>query len=605
MSSEPSSGSDSGGASDGEAKVALEAGRGLRALKRILRTDIGFFEREILYRAGEAGAESYFEKRREALGQGTPTILLGQILSILSSDGLGEYRLESVDEGNRTAEMTAKDALEILGLEDSDDREKAPSCSYTSGFLAGICKCAFGDEGFGNDEIFAHETECVSQGSPRCKFIVAPRRELERRGYKTVSREESISEHTLRLNEEILLRNLDLQNLALSLERKVRKRTEELRRSKDDYRSLINLSPDPILFISMDGSIVSVNHSVLDLLGYANKDEVEGMSVQDLLPEGSNKFSALKWALEKEGSLHNFEMILETRLNGEVTVEASARIAEIDQERCIQAILRDVTERNKLEKQLIEANEEADFLNDLLSHDIINYASAAMHFIETLEKSQTLSEPDRKHLRTVSKSVRCAHELATVVRDARRARLLVGKDCDSRDLVGVLREAIDESKKTYADRKVIIRFDPPSDPCRVQGNALLTRLFANLLTNAIKFDHNEEVMVDVEVIPTEASVEYWQVRISDRGRGIPDEDKTRVFDRYYRRDPTIPGTGLGLHLVSHIAESCGGSVGAENRVSGDYRKGTVMVTNLRKANGQISTGRSNPASGDHSGTPGG
>ena len=80
----------------------------------------------------------------------------------------------------------------------------------------------------------------------------------------------------------------------------------------------------------------------------------------------------------------------------------------------------------------------------------------------------------------------------------------------------------------------------------------------------------------------ESEKEYWQVRIADRGRGIADEEKAMIFDRYYRRDRSVPGTGLGLFLVSHLAQACSGSVRAENRVEGDYRKGTVMVVNLAK-----------------------
>lgn len=465
----------------------------------------------------------------------------------------------------------------------SNELQVTPSCSYTSGFLAGICKHAFDDEETESAEIFAHEVECVSQGKERCRFIVAPIRELERTGYKVECKKESISEHTLRLNEEILLRNLDLQNLALTLERKVRKRTEELGRSEENYRSLINLSPDPILIVAMGGRILSVNRSCLNLLGYGDRGDIEGRHIDDILPKDSDAFSALKWALDKESPAHNFEMNLDTKLNGVVTVEASARIAEIDKESCIQATLRDVTERIRLERQLVEAKEESEFLNDLLSHDMINHTTAAMHFLDKLERSQGLSESERKNMKTVSKAIRGAHELLSVVRDARRVVALGNKDCESKDLVTVLRDAIDESKRTYPDRKVTVNFRPPTEPCKVRGSPLLTRLFANLLTNAIKFDHNEEVVVDVDIVAAhEEDDDYWRVRIADYGRGILDDEKPKIFERYYRQDHSVPGAGLGLHLVSHLVGCCGGTIRVENRVEGDHRKGTVMITSLIK-----------------------
>jgi len=73
------------------------------------------------------------------------------------------------------------------------------------------------------------------------------------------------------------------------------------------------------------------------------------------------------------------------------------------------------------------------------------------------------------------------------------------------------------------------------------------------------------------------------VTISDRGKGIPDEDKKRVFDRYYRRDTSMPGTGLGLFLAAHLINVCRGKIWAENRVEGDHSQGTVMVMLLEKA----------------------
>jgi two-component system sensor histidine kinase MprB len=102
----------------------------------------------------------------------------------------------------------------------------------------------------------------------------------------------------------------------------------------------------------------------------------------------------------------------------------------------------------------------------------------------------------------------------------------------------------------------------------VEGRrAMLDRAVANLVDNAVKFSAAGSA---VDIV-----VEGPVVSVLDRGPGVPEEDRARVFDRFYRSAATrtMPGSGLGLAIVSQIAELHGGTAELSARPGG----GTVAV----------------------------
>jgi len=89
----------------------------------------------------------------------------------------------------------------------------------------------------------------------------------------------------------------------------------------------------------------------------------------------------------------------------------------------------------------------------------------------------------------------------------------------------------------------------------------------NLLDNAVKFNReNGEVRVEVRPV-AEGRIE---ISVSDTGVGIPPEDLSRVFERFYRVDKArsrqVGGTGLGLSIVKHAIEQMNGSIAVESRL---------------------------------------
>ena len=117
-------------------------------------------------------------------------------------------------------------------------------------------------------------------------------------------------------------------------------------------------------------------------------------------------------------------------------------------------------------------------------------------------------------------------------------------------------------------RTIIVVADGSLVSCRP---AAIDRAVLNVIDNAAKFSDTGDIDVEVKA---------GRVAVSDRGPGIPANDLTHVFDRFYRSvaSRSQPGSGLGLAIVRDLVESHGGTVFAENREGGGATVGFTLPT---------------------------
>ena len=104
----------------------------------------------------------------------------------------------------------------------------------------------------------------------------------------------------------------------------------------------------------------------------------------------------------------------------------------------------------------------------------------------------------------------------------------------------------------------------PGDPAKLHD------IIRNLVENAVNYSP-EDAEIRLGARATDGVV---RIEVSDSGPGIPPEDLTRVFERFYRVDKSRSkpgGTGLGLAIVKHLVELHGGEAHAENRPEGGAR----------------------------------
>ncbi|QDO01718.1 sensor protein KdpD [Streptomyces sp. RLB3-17] len=119
-------------------------------------------------------------------------------------------------------------------------------------------------------------------------------------------------------------------------------------------------------------------------------------------------------------------------------------------------------------------------------------------------------------------------------------------------------------------------------PMVAVGKGLLERSVADVVENAVKHSSNDEPVL----VSASAIADRVEVRVVDRGPGVPDEDKGRIFEPFQRYGdaPRPNEVGLGL-AVRGFAETMGGTLNAEDTPGG----GLTMVLTLPSANGRAST----------------
>lgn len=176
-----------------------------------------------------------------------------------------------------------------------------------------------------------------------------------------------------------------------------------------------------------------------------------------------------------------------------------------------------------------------------------------------LAMRESTSEPQRNRLVMVhasaTRSIHLVNQLLTLARSEPGNQSSILRV--HMDLAKLVRELTAEAVPRALAAGIDLGCDCSLSEAWIEGNsALLRELFVNLVENAIKYiPRNGCVTVRLS-----EQGNLYIVEVEDDGPGIPDEDKQRVFERFYRRQQDGTGCGLGMAIVKEIAERHGGTV---------------------------------------------
>lgn len=187
-----------------------------------------------------------------------------------------------------------------------------------------------------------------------------------------------------------------------------------------------------------------------------------------------------------------------------------------------------------------------------VTHELKTPIAVARLNLETLQKYNLDPEKQKKLIRTtLDETTRLNFLTNNILISSQLEGDRYKSDKEELDLSMLLKDCVQDFKKRFPDRQFAENIEADAD---VKGDPLLLQiLINNLLENAIKYSSKEGLIKAV----LKKSYTGIKLQIIDEGHGIPDEEKKKVFTKFYRigNEATrkAQGTGLGLYLCQKIA----------------------------------------------------
>ncbi|MBS3815690.1 MAG: PAS domain S-box protein [Hadesarchaea archaeon] len=332
-------------------------------------------------------------------------------------------------------------------------------------------------------------------------------------------------------------------NAGLSISRDITSRKEmeeELEYLAKEWEETFNALDDMVFILNKDHELEKANQEFLEVTG-VSKEEIQGKKCYELIHDlgAPIKKCPLEESLESKDSEEN--EFYEPSLDRYLLAKVQPITDEEGNVRKVVHQLHDITQRKEMMKK-------EGFLHSILRHDLRNKTNIVRGYLELLRDTD-LSEKQEEFLGKADKATREGIELIEKVRSIRK----IGEEAFGEVKLNTILKNVIKETKTQASEKGI-EIELTSCDYKVWGGPLLNELFSNLVENSILHSGCEKIKIscreeDEEVI----------VSIEDDGRGVPDEDKGKVFKRDYKRGKSAV-SGLGLYLVKGVAKSYDGDV---------------------------------------------
>jgi PAS domain S-box-containing protein len=364
------------------------------------------------------------------------------------------------------------------------------------------------------------------------------------------------------------------------------------RENADRYRAIVDTAVDAIIAFDRSGLVRAFNRAAEKIFGY-EAEEAIGRNVDFLMPEAFQSWREDDPAARHETGERKIigvgREVAGQRKDG-ATVPLDLSMAEwrdIDGQQCFTGIMRDVTERHRQARLLVDATEVAqqarieaegaseaksEFLA-VMSHEIRTPLTSITGFMDLLKRTEGLTSQQRRYIDLVQianasllaivndildfsevesgqmELRRCPFRISAVVEDA---MVVVGPSAAAKNLP--LKSVVNPNVPEWS----------------MGDEARLRQVLVNLLANAVKFTRMGSITIDVRRQISADRGERIRFSVTDTGIGIAPDRQHRLFKKFSQADSSMGrkhgGTGLGLVICQQLVELMDGQIGIHSDV---------------------------------------
>jgi len=346
--------------------------------------------------------------------------------------------------------------------------------------------------------------------------------------------------------------------------------------SETRYRRLFESAKDGILILDAEtGKIVDVNPFLIDLLGYSYEQFIEKSiwEIGSFKDKISNHEKFLE--LQKNEYVRYHDLPIVTNHGRKIHVEFVSNVYLADNINVIQCNIRDISQRIKIETDLIEAKEKAEksdrlksaFLTNM-SHEIRTPMNGILGFTELLKEPNLKSDDIQDYIQIIRISgTRMLNTINNIVDVSKIESGLIQ--------INISETNINEKMEfTYKFFKPEVEFKglqfflknglTTKESIIKTDNEKVYGILANLIKNAIKFTYDGSINIGYNL-----KGEFLEFFIKDTGVGIPENHKELIFERFRQgsesRNRVYEGSGLGLSIAKSYIEMLGGKIWVESQ----------------------------------------